>query len=138
MSYQNILVTTAFSEECERTLKHAKWLATSCNAKLHLVHFIEPLPAAAFTYASAGLIDEQRIQAAKEKLAQIAKELEIPAENFYLEESLPKAGIVNLAKKLQIDLTVIGNHKNGFLASIIGCTANSVLHHSICDVLIVK
>ncbi len=64
MSYQNILVATAFSEKCGRTLNRAKCLAAACNAKLHLVHFIEPLPVAAFTYAGAALIDEQRIQGA--------------------------------------------------------------------------
>jgi universal stress protein A len=139
MSYQNILVTTAFSEKCGRTLNRAKCLAASCNAKLHLVHFIEPLPAAAFTYAGAELIDAQRIQAAKEKLAQIAQELKIPAENLYLEESLPKAGIVNLAKKLNVDLIIVGSHgENNAITTLLSSTADGVAHNAACDVLLVK
>ncbi len=138
MQYKNVLVATAFSEKCERTLSQAKNIAATYNAKLHLVHFVEPLPASAFTYAGSTLIDEQRLKGAQDKLDMIAKKFEIAAEDCYLEEALPKAGIVNLAKKLQIDLTVIGNHGDNFLASIMGCTANSVLHHSLCDILIVK
>ena len=138
MQYKNILVATAFSENCERTLNQAKSIVSVYNAKLHLVHFVEPLPASAFTYAGSTLIDEQRLQEAKEKLALVGKKFEIPSEHCYLDEALPKAGIVNLAKKLKIDLIVLGNHGDNFMASIIGCTANSVLHHSLCDILIVK
>ena len=138
MQYKNILVATAFSKNCERTLNQAKSIATTYNAKLHLVHFVEPLPASAFAYAGSTLIDEQRMSGAKEKLQLLAKKFEIFAENCHLEEALPKAGIVNCAKKLNIDLIVLGNHGDTLLASIMGCTANSVLHHSLCDILIVK
>lgn len=138
MQYKNVLVATAFSENCERTLNHAKSITMTYNATLHLVHFVEPLPASAFTYAGSTLIDEQRFQGAKQKLDLVAQKFDIPSENCYLEEALPKAGIINLAKKLQIDLIVIGNHGDTLLASITGCTANSVLHHSLCDILIVK
>lgn len=138
MQYKNVLVATAFSEKCERTLSQAKSIAATYNAILHLVHFVEPLPASAFTYAGSTLVDEQRFKSAKEKLALLAKTFEISAENCHLDEAPPKSGIVNLAKKLNIDLIVIGNHGDNLIASMMGCTANSVLHHSLCDILIVK
>lgn len=138
MQYNNILVATAFSKNCERTLEHAKSIADMYHAMLHLVHFVEPLPASAFTYSGATLIDKQRIQAAKEKLAVIGKKFEIPADNSHLNEDLPKPGIIKLAKKLHIDLIVVGNHGESIFSSIFSCTANSVLHHSLCDILIVK
>lgn len=138
MQYNTILVATAFSEKCERTLEQAKSIATAYHANLHLVHFIEPLPAAAFTYAGAPLIDEQRIKSAKERLALVAKTLGISAEHCHLDEHLPKAGIVNLAKKLHVDLIIVGSHGQNPMTAILGSTAEAVAHHSLCDILIVK
>jgi len=138
MLYKNILIATAFSNNCERTLNHAKSIAATHNAELHLVHFVEPLPATAFSYAGTTLVDEKRLKSAREKLAIAVKTLGIPAAQAYLNEALPKAGIVNLAKKLNIDLIIVGSHGDSALAGLLRSTADAVVHHSICDILIVK
>lgn len=138
MPYKNILVATAFSDKCDRTLDHAKTIAAAHQATLHLVHFVEPLPACAFSYAGATLIDEQRVKSAKEKLALVGKAMGIAPENRHLDEALPRAGIINLAKKLHVDLIIVGRHGHNPMVTVLGATADAIAHHSPCDVLIVK
>lgn len=138
MPYQNILVATAFSSKCDRTLDHAKAIAAAHNATLHLAHFVEPLPSSAFTYAGATLIDQQRLSNAKEKLALVGEKLGVASENRHLDEALPKAGIINLAKKLQADLVIVGRHGHNPMTTVLGATADAIAQHAPCDVLIVK
>lgn len=138
MIYTHILVATAFSERCQSTLEHAQNIAKNHNAKLSIVHFIEPLPATAFSYAGAIDVDKQRINAAKSKLKEVGESLGILEEDRYVSETLPKAGIVKLAKKLNVDLIIVGNHGHNPMMHMLGSTADAVAHHAHCDVLIVK
>ena len=138
MIYTHILVATAFSERCQSTLKHAQIIAQNHNARLSLVHFIEPLPATAFSYAGAIDVDKQRINAAKAKLKEVGQSLGVNEEDRYISEALPKAGIVKLAKKLDVNLIIVGNHGHNAMMHMLGSTANAVAHHAHCDVLIVK
>lgn len=138
MAYQHILIATAFSARCESTLNHAKMIAQAHNAKLSIVHFVEPLPASAFSYAGAIDVDNQRINAAKKKLREVGGSLEIEQADQYVREALPKAGIVELAKKLKVDLILVGNHGHPGMLAMLGTTANAVAHHAHCDVLIIK
>jgi universal stress protein A len=139
MAYQNILIATAFSARCESTLNHAKMVAEAHNAKLSIVHFIEPLPASAFSYAGAIDVDNQRLVAAKRKLEEVGASLGIDKADQHVREALPKAGIVELAKKLNVDLILVGNHRHpGVVLAMLGTTADAVAHHAHCDVLIIK
>lgn len=138
MSYKTILVATAFSDKCERTLDQAKTIALAHQAKLILAHFIEPLPVCAFTYAGVASIDAQRQKNAKDKLKQTAEKLALPPENCFLSEGLPKAGIINLAKEQHVDLIIVGRHGHHPMINVLGATADAITHHAPCDVLIVK
>ena len=138
MVYSHVLVATAFSERCQFRLEHAQKIAKHYQARLSIAHFVEPLPASAFVYAGAVDLDKKRMQAAKNKLDEVAEALGIPPEDRYVKEVLPKAGIVELAKKLKVNLIIVGNHSQHAMLYMLDSTAEAVAHHAHCDVLIVK
>ena len=138
MIYSHILVATAFSEKCQHTLEHAKQLAQHHQAKLSFVHFVEPLPASAFVYSGAIDLDKKRIKAAKEKLDEVGEFFDIPAQDRYVTEASPKAGIVKLAKKLKVNLIILSNHGHSAMLHVLGSTAETVAHHAPCDILIIR
>jgi universal stress protein A len=138
MQYQHILVAVDFSEQDKKTLDAAERISKLFGAKLSIVHFVEPLPATAFSYASAVDIDNKRSKNSKDKLALIGEKLNIPTQDQIVKECLPKAGIVNLAKKLSSDLIILGSHGHHGLTHLLGSTAHAVTSHASCSVLIVK
>lgn len=138
MIYSHILVATAFSEKCQNTLEHAKQMAQLHQAKLSIVHFVEPLPASAFIYAGAVELDKKRNKAAKAKLDEVGEFFHIPPEDRYVAEASPKAGIVKLAKKLKVDLIILSNHGHNTILHLLGSTAETVANHAPCNMLIIK
>lgn len=138
MIYSHILVATAFSEKCQNTLEHAKQMTTLHQAKLSIVHFVEPLPASAFVYAGAIELDKKRNKAAQDKLDELGEFFNIPPQDRYISEASPKAGIVKLAKKLKVDLIILSNHGHSAALHFLESTAETVAHHAPCDMLIIK
>lgn len=138
MIYSHILIATAFSEKCQNTLEQAKQIAELHQAKLSIVHFVEPLPASAFIYAGAIELDKKRNKAAKAKLDELGTFFHIPPEDRYVTEASPKAGIVKLAKKLKVDLIILSNHGHNPFLHVLSSTADTVAHHAPCDILIIK
>ena len=78
------------------------------------------------------------VEAAKQRLAEMAKGSGVGDKNCHLLEGRPATEVHNLCDKLSIDLVVIGTHGQAGLQLLLGSTANSVLHGSKCDVLAVR
>ncbi len=138
---QNILVAVDFSDYSSAALAYATFLAENFGATLTLVHAVEP-----YVYPedlSAGFtidqIDARWIQKQKEKLEVLRQTIKegIPA-SVVVTMGTAWHGIIDAAKSWNADLIVIGTHgRTGLKHALVGSTAERVVRHAICPVLVV-
>lgn len=139
-NYNHILAGVDLSDEATQVIARATALADANNAKLSIVHVVEPLT---FAYGGDIPVDLTEIQdqlqaKATEQLENLAKANQIAAQDRHILIGQPVAEIHALAEKLDADLVVIGSHGRKGLALLLGSTANGVLHGAKCDVLAVR
>ncbi|KAB0548849.1 universal stress protein [Pseudomonas argentinensis] len=141
MSYQHILVAVDLTEECDPVMKRAQALAGSTQAKLSVVHIVEPM-AMAFggdVPMDLSMLQQQQFEQAKERLDAFAiKYPQLSAESRHLAYGQPRQEIHRLAAEQHCDLIIVGSHGRHGLALLLGSTANDVLHGAPCDVLAVS
>lgn len=141
MSYQHILVAVDLTEECDPVMKRAQALANSTQAKLSVVHIVEPM-AMAFggdVPMDLSMLQQQQFEQAKERLDAVAlKYPQLEAESRHLAYGQPRQEIHRLAAEQRCDLIIVGSHGRHGLALLLGSTANDVLHGAPCDVLAVS
>ncbi|SDF67529.1 universal stress protein [Pseudomonas seleniipraecipitans] len=141
MSYQHILVAVDLTEECDPVMKRAQALANSTQAKLSVVHIVEPM-AMAFggdVPMDLSMLQQQQFEQAKERLDAFAlKYPQLEAESRHLAYGQPRQEIHRLAAEQRCDLIIVGSHGRHGLALLLGSTANDVLHGAPCDVLAVS
>ena len=141
-NYQHILLAADFSEHGEFVAQKARYLATKYQAKLSVIHIVDNLPITDAAYGPVIPFDidlnEELMNAAKRRLADLGKILAIPEDRQFLEMGSAKLEIVATAEEQHVDLIVVGSHGRHGLALLLGSTANGVLHHAQCDVLAVR
>lgn len=137
--YKKILFATDFDEVGIRAAKKARKIADDNHAELHLVHVIEPIPAYAYPgFAGFADVETSIHESAQEQLESLAQELKVDGDHQHIATGSTKHEILNLAKKLNVDLIVAGSHGKHGLALLLGSTANAILHGAECDVLILR
>lgn len=143
---QKILLPTDFSGCANYALPYAARIARATRATIVCVHVVEPVvPAVGYT----GLAEPMPI-------ADISGQLEDSAERqlpkltecddcagLNVEEIIvhgdAAAEIVRVAAEQKVDLIVISSHgRTGFGRMIFGSTAEAVVRHATCPVLVVK
>lgn len=139
--YTHILLAVDFSEHARQVSVRAREMAVRNQAKLSLVHVVENLPITDAAYGPIPFdvdLTQEWLDASKERLKKLGKELDIPEERQWLEMGSAKLEIVRVAEENNVDLIVVGSHGRHGLALLLGSTANGVLHHAKCDVLAVR
>ncbi len=141
-TYQNILVAVDFYEQSDEITNKALALSKMYKAKLNIIHVVDNLPMLDSGYGvespfNMDLITEL-MDNAKKRIAVLAKKLQIPSDQVWLEMGSTKSEIVRVAEENKVDLIVMGSHGRHGLALLLGSTANGVLHHAKCDVLAVR
>ncbi|MCY1285620.1 hypothetical protein D3C76_1096450 [compost metagenome] len=141
MPYQHILVAVDLTDECHPVVRRAQALAQGSNAKLSLVHIVEPM-AMAFggdVPMDLSMLQQQQFEQARERLQAFAGIYsELHADQRHLAYGQPRQEIHRLAEEQGCDLIVVGSHGRHGLALLLGSTANDVLHGAPCDVLAVR
>jgi len=139
-----LLVPVDFSALSESALERAKQIAQQFGSKLYLIHAVEPV-IHPVEYAivpremediNTQLVAERktRLEAIHEKLAEegVASKAEVKL-------GKPWQVIVEQAKKTQADLIVIPTHGlTGPKHLLLGSTAERVVQHAPCSVLVVR
>lgn len=146
MLIRTILLPTDFSECANYALSYAASLARQFSASIICVHVIEPMmPAVGYT----GLTEPMPIADLNEQLEESA-ERELPkiaecddCEGIEIEEVIvhgdASAEIVRVAGERNVDLIVIASHgRTGLGRILFGSTAESIVRHAPCPVLVVK
>lgn len=145
-SYKSILYSTDLSSNAVNAFKHAVMLARLHNAKIHLLHVVQPVDSAMRGYISAVMGDhkleefEQKHQhdaqiILKKKLDAFAQsELSATPDDLARIADIqvligdPVVKIVELANQLKVDVIVIGAHSKGALQhAFLGSVAEKVL-----------
>jgi len=134
---QKILVPTDFSASAEHALAYAKQLAQHFHAELVLLH-VMPFAYAPGRYMPPDYFDAQ-VATHEDAEAKLEALKDDRVTETLLTEGRADDEIVRLAGELQADLVIISTHgSTGFRHLLIGGTAERVVRHAPCPVLVVK
>ncbi len=146
MHIRSILLPTDFSECADCALPYATQWARAAGARLICLHVVEPtMPAVGYAPVAEPLplvdMSEQLQQTAARELPKLAEREECAG--LEVEELIAHgeaAGeIVRVAAERAVDLIVISSHgRTGWGRMLFGSTAESVVRHAHCPVLVVK
>lgn len=140
-AYKHILLAVDFSPATEPTARRAMELAQRYDARLSLIHVVEYLPVPLdneLMLPPLAGVEEQLMENARRRLAQLAERLDIVDAPRYVELGSTKLEILRVAEMERVDLIVVGSHGRHGLARMLGSTASAVLHGAHCDVLAVR
>jgi universal stress protein A len=141
---RHILVAVDFSQHSLRALRFAQNLAESTGAQLSLVYVIEPLPLLPVpeSFTPLAVHQPRLIKGLQKKLNALPAASGIAehmVRNATLRIGVPWNEIVATARELNCDIIVIATH--GYSAwkhVLMGSTAERVVRHAGCPVLVVR
>lgn len=146
MNIRSILLPTDFSECGNYALSYAASLARTFNASIICLNVIEPIvPTVGYSGMTEPMpiadIAEQMEDSAERELPKLAECDECAGLN--VEEMVAHgeaaSEIVRVAKERAVDLIVIASHgRTGLGRILFGSTAEAVVRHAACPVLVVK
>ena len=146
MEIRSILLPTDFSECGNYALRYAASIARTFKASIICVNVIEPIvPTVGYSGMTEPLpiadITEQLEDSAERELPKLAECDECAG--LSVEELVvhgeAAAEIVRVAKERNVDLIVISSHgRTGLGRILFGSTAEAVVRHASCPVLVVK
>jgi universal stress protein A len=141
--YKHILIAVNFTEDDRLIEDRAVKMHEFTQAKLSLIHVIEPLPSIyggeVYPISEEYMLPEVKLnEKATSMLKPIAEHLNIPAVNIATPSGKVSLEIIAYSDKNNVDLILMGSHGRHGLQLLLGSTANAVLHHAKCDVLTVR
>lgn len=139
IKYKKILIATDFSDGTNSLLHKGAGLAKQMQSQIVLLHVVEPLPGYGYAFIGSAEIELQLVDEAKKQLAKIGTKLNVPVERQFVEIGPPKVEIARVAEEQNVNLIMVGSHgRHGFIENLLGSTANAVVHHAKCDVIVIK
>ena len=138
--YTRILRVVALDDHSERIGARARDLAALCNAELSVLHVVEYVPVEPMgeTLLPTVQIEEELVQRAKKRLAELAERLGIESARREVAAGNIKAEIVRAAQEQKADLIVLGSRERRGPSILVNFTEDTVLHAAPCDVLAVR
>lgn len=137
--YTHVLAAVDLSDDSKNLVAKAAVLAQANEAKLSLIHVVEPLHAyGTFMTMDYSEIHARAKQHAENAMKALAESAKIPVENCIVTEGVPQELIHQVVNDKGVDLVVIGSHGRKGISLLLGSTANAVLHGSTCDVLAIR
>jgi universal stress protein A len=141
MKLQKILVPVDFSDNSRRAVDAALEIHRLAGGQITLLFVLEPL-IVAFGEALPGDLptDQERLIAAETEMEKLAAGCEVttPVESLVVEGTAWDV-ICDISDRKQIDLIVIASHGyKGLKRFVLGSTAERVVRHAHCPVLVVK
>ena len=138
MLYNQVLVASHLSESSISVANKAKEIANKFGAALSIVHALPNIPQFAYGYFSPEELEKNIMSEAKKQLSIFSEKLNVPDSSQYLINKPSKVAILEVAKKINADLIIIGSHgKHGFFSTV-GSTTQAVINGANCDVFVVR
>ncbi len=139
LGFGKILLSTDGSEYSRRATARALDFAESYGTELDVISVVE---ISEEIYSVAPQVVEDKVQKTEKYLAGIRKQAEsrgIKGKDFVRDSSEPYNKIVELAKKQNVGLIVLGSHgRSGLKRILMGSSAERVIAEAPCPVLVVK
>ena len=136
--YKHILFATDLTDETDFVISKVRGMCEYTNAKLSLIHVVEPMPGYSYAYLGIEDIEGQLIEEAREALVKLAGQLNVDGKDQFIEVGPTKNKILKLADEIGADLIICGSHGRHGLSLLLGSTANAILHGAKTDVLTVR
>jgi nucleotide-binding universal stress UspA family protein len=142
MTINHILVPVDFSSYAEHALEYALALAKTLQARLTLLHVLEPLPLsrdATTAFPEAYLAELERT--AQHKLEEDLRRVQDAGlhASTVIAHGIPFQGIVETARQQHVDLIVMGTHgRTGLRHVLVGSVAEKVVRLAPCPVLVTR
>ena len=138
--YSRILLVVALDQHSERIGARARDIAALCNAELSVLHVVEYVPVEPMgeTLLPTVQIEEELVQRAKKRLAEMVERLGIESARCEVTAGNIKAEIVRAAQEQKADLIVLGSRERRGPSILVNFTEDTVLHAAPCDVLAVR
>ncbi|RLB69240.1 MAG: universal stress protein [Deltaproteobacteria bacterium] len=154
--YNKILVTTDLTPNSEFAFKHAVMLGRRNDAKIYLLHVLPQVDSTMRNYISSMLGEKQLKELEQNNMEKARKEMEQEIDDFAKKELAnfpedlarfagtevavghPVIKILETAKRLDVDLIVMGTHGKGIIEqAFLGSVAEKVLKKSTWPVFVV-
>lgn len=139
--YGTVLVATDLSDPSTAATRQAAALADAAGGRLIVTYVVEdrlPPLIAAHTPDVQQLLARHRATAGKALGEYVARHLPGRQVETVVREGIVHEEVVRLAREHGADVIVVGMHGHGYLAhALVGSTAERVLHHAPCPVLVV-
>jgi nucleotide-binding universal stress UspA family protein len=138
---KSILVPIDFSPASEKALAYAVPLAKLFGARLTLLHVLEPVATPDFAAFPLAMENDKAMRASRLQLERVASDLKLRslAEKFLVRNGRAFNEITSAARTLKSDLVVISTHgRTGLKHVLMGSTAEKVVQHAPCPVLVVR
>ncbi len=141
---QTILVPTDFSQAAQQALAYAVKLAEALQAKLSVVHVVEPIAYPAEWLESAislQSIEQAIVQNAHKALNQLLQETvqgRVPVEGHIL-FGYPPDAILTFAREHAVDLICLAPHGHSLIERLLlGSTTEKIVRNATCSVLVYR
>jgi universal stress protein A len=138
---QKILLPIDFSNNCQRAVPYAEQFAQQFEARLYLVHIIEPPPMLVDMRDVPLALTEKEISArARAELEELARSIKtVETSEVILRKGKAHHEITTLASELGIDMIIMSTHGyTGLQHTLLGSTTERVVRYAPCPVLVVR
>ena len=138
--YRKILLVVDLDKHSEQIAARGRDLAAVLGADLSLLHVVEYVPVEPMgeTLLPAVQIEEELVQRARLRLAELVQSLGIGSARQDVAAGNVKAEIVRAAQEQHADLIVLGSRERRGPSILVNLTEDTVLHAAPCDVLAVR
>jgi nucleotide-binding universal stress UspA family protein len=140
MTAQHILVPTDFSADADNALEYAMQLARTLQARLTLLHVIEPLAVGSIDALPATFLPDLEAKITDIMASYHARVTAagIPCD-YTIVHGVPFQVIVETAGTARTDLIIMGTHgRTGLRHVLLGSVAERVVRLAPCPVLVVR
>ena len=136
-AYKHILVALDLSNEAQQVAERGRDLAAHYDAKMSLIHVVEPVVVDNSYDLMTSLpaeLDDSLLERARTFLTQISNQLQLGEVEQIVTLGSTRGEIFRVAQEQAVDLIVIGTHGRHGVGLLLGSTANAILHGTPCDV----
>lgn len=142
---QRILWPTDFSTLALRGARYARAFCDTFRAHMHVIHVVAPpitpdVSVSLATDVPSEYMDEEVLETCRQRLKELVTEqfagLDVTRDVFY---GHTWSAICRYSEQTEIDLIVVATHgRTGLRHVLIGSTAERIVQHAPCPVLVVK
>ena len=142
LNLKSILVPLDFSETSQKALPYALKFAEQFGAKITLLAVVEPFVSPDFAAFPLVMEPEKVMRATQDRLDTLITKAGLPArliEKTLVRHGSPFLEITEAARTLKVDMIILTTHGHSGLKHVLmGSTAERVVRHAPCPVLVVR